>query len=110
MVVENQYSRRSAGEKLFQAQHLSSITKRVAREQPELGQGIEDHTCRLHAIGALENALCQIAELDLCRVIEGVLFRSAIWNGRQLIRVDAVERPSVGRGYSAKLLCCLGEC
>src|ERR1044071_6378855 len=63
-VVEKQHGRALLREIVLEAEDLASISQRALREQPDLGQAVEDDAMRLPALDGLEDALGRLAELE----------------------------------------------
>ena len=78
MIVEYQHGGLPSTEEVLESQHLPAIAQRIAREQAELGERVEDDAGGLNAFGLLEDRLCEFTELDFGGVIQRVLFRRAI--------------------------------
>ena len=101
-----------AGEVLLEREDLAPVAQRVLREQPHLGEAIEDDALRLHRLHLVED--CAAWSRQARPPPDGAA--SARWSsdgaplGRgELEQVDAVERPAVARRDGAQLLLGLRE-
>src|SRR3954451_20609475 len=72
-IVEQEHSAVSVGKEMLQGEDLTTVTKRIPSEQPDLREGVEDNSARLHALHLMENVLGCILELDLGRMEGRVL-------------------------------------
>ena len=105
-VVEHQNRTPAAGEVLLEGEDLATVAKRVARQQPHLGQRIKDHTRGLDAFSGLQNPLDHLGKFNFRRVIERVLLVGQRPRGGQLINANPVERPPVRFGNPLQLGLC----
>ena len=99
------------GEVLFEGQHLPAVAQRVAREQAQLGEGIDDDAQRLDPLRFVEDPLEDLVQLDFGGVEEGVLRPGpgGLRRGGQVEDVDAVQGPAVRVGHLADLVLGLGK-
>ena len=110
LVVQQQHRGVHAGEVGLQRQDLAAEPQRIARQQLQLAERVEDDAGRPQAIDDRQQGPDGVAELDLGRMVEGVLFLdSGVVRRRQLEQLDAVEGPAVRRRDGAQLVGGLGE-
>src|SRR4051794_39460405 len=72
-VVQKEHGAVAVREEVFEREHLPAVAQGVARQQPNLGQGIEHYAAWLYALNLPENVLRRVLELDLGRVKGGIL-------------------------------------
>jgi hypothetical protein len=111
-VIEQQYRAPPPGEELLQGQDLTPIAQRLAREQANLGQGVEDHAHGFGELHLLEHRARGFAELDLGGMEDGVLLvpRWSVRRRGELMHGQALQGPAVRGRHRVKLLGALGEC
>src|SRR4051794_33390582 len=99
------------GEEVFESQNLPAVAERVAREQADLGQRVQNYAARLQTIHFLENVLCGVLEFHVGRMERGILILGpkTILGGREFVNGNVFERPPVGTGYFLDLLFRFGQ-
>src|SRR4051794_8594198 len=99
------------GEEMFESQNLPAVAERVAREQANLGERIQNHTARLQTIDFLENVLSGVLKFYIGRMESRVLIfgPKTILGGREFVNGNVFERPPVGTGYFLDLLFRFGQ-
>ena len=92
-VVEQQHGAVTAGEELLETENLPAVAQRLAREQPHLGQRVEDDAGGADALHLGEHRFGRLAELDLRGMEKSVLVvgLEAFLGGRQFVDVHALE-------------------
>lgn len=110
-VVEEERGDVAVGKELLEREELPPVTQGALREEPDLGEGVEDDPLRLLALDDAEEALHRLPELDLRGVEERqVLFlREHLFAHELLVDGDVVERPPVRLGDGVELLDALRE-
>ena len=76
------------------SEDLLAIPERTLREQSDFGEGVEDHSLRVHPLDFLEDASNGLSELDLGRVKHRRVFgfSQRFFAYQLLINLNAVER------------------
>ncbi len=84
---------------MLQRENLATVAQRGTSQQPQLGKRVEDHARRLEAFHVLQDPLRGVDELELRGVKQGVLLvrLELLVAGRELMDVDAVQRPTMRR-------------
>ena len=105
-VVEQQHGAAAPAEELLQRQNLAPVAQRRAREQPQLGQRIEDHTRGLDLVDIGQDRQRLLRQLHLGRMEDRVLLLrlQRILGRQQLAHVDAGQVPTVSLRHAAELL------
>ncbi len=104
-VVQHQHRAGAAGEEVLQRQDLAAVAQRVLRQEPHLGQAVEDDPRRVQRGHAVEHHLRGFGELHL-RGVEHRQLPARVEGGlrrHELEHLDAVQRPAVPLGDEAQL-------
>ena len=110
LIVQQQDRGVHAGEVGLEGKDLPAEPQRIARQELQLAERVEDDAGGPQPIDDRQQGPNGVAELDLGRMVEGVLLldRGAV-RRRQLEQLDVVEGPAVRRGDGAQLVGGLGE-
>ena len=105
-VIQQQRRAFAAGEILFQGQDLAAIAQGRLRQQPQLGDRIENDARRLHPLHFVEQHFRCLRQLDFRGMEKRVLRRRLELRAdrRKLDHIDTVERPAVGIRHFLQLI------
>jgi hypothetical protein len=104
-VVEQHHRRAEFHEIMLDRQNLPTIAQRTLRQQPDLGQAVENHPAWPAAFYRLENLLGGFAEFEIGRIEQALLLLriQQAFGRQQLEYLDAIaQRPAMRRGAGAQ--------
>jgi len=105
-IVEQEHRARRAGEELLEGEDLAPVTQRIAGDQSQFGQRVEDDSRRSNGFDVVQDRLGGFGELDFGRMKHRVLVFGAetLLAGRDFANSQPGERPAMRRTDRAQLL------